>query len=69
MSIQVRLVATSDIKPGSDTNPINPMGRGVIPVALLGSDTFDVADVDVTTLPSVRIEPLPQMRTVVTWRM
>jgi hypothetical protein len=39
-----------DIKPGSDPNPINPFGRGVIPVAILGSDTFDVADVDVTTL-------------------
>jgi hypothetical protein len=39
-----------DIKPGSDTNPINPIGRGVIPVAILGSETFDVADVDVTTL-------------------
>ena len=26
------------------------MRRGVIPVAILGSDTFDVADVDVTTL-------------------
>ncbi len=26
------------------------MNRGVIPVAILGSDTFDVADVDVTTL-------------------
>ena len=23
-----------DIKPGSDTNPINPMSRGVIPVAI-----------------------------------
>jgi hypothetical protein len=39
-----------DIKPGSDTNPINPVSRGVIPVAILGSETFDVADVDVTTL-------------------
>lgn len=28
----------------------NPMSRGVVPVAILGSDTFDVADVDVTTL-------------------
>ncbi len=27
-----------------------PQRRGVIPVAILGSDTFDVADVDVTTL-------------------
>jgi hypothetical protein len=39
-----------DIKPGSDPNSINPMSRGVIPVSILGSDTFDVADVDVTTL-------------------
>jgi len=39
-----------DIKPRSDSNPINPMSKGVIPVAILGSDSFDVADVDVTTL-------------------
>jgi hypothetical protein len=44
------LIVDLDIKPGSDSNPINPMSRGVIPVAILGSDTFDVADVDVTTL-------------------
>jgi transposase InsO family protein len=39
-----------DIKPGSDPNSINPLSRGVIPVAILGTDIFDVADVDVTTL-------------------
>jgi sugar lactone lactonase YvrE len=39
-----------DIKPDSDSNPINPSNRGVIPVAILGSDTFDVSEVDVTTL-------------------
>ena len=39
-----------DIKPRSDLNSINLFSRGVIPVAILGSDTFDVADVDVTTL-------------------
>jgi hypothetical protein len=39
-----------DIKPGSDFNAFNPLSRGVIPVAILGSDTFDVADVDVITL-------------------
>jgi hypothetical protein len=39
-----------DIKPGSDSNPINPSGRGNLPVAVLGSDSFDVLDVDVTTL-------------------
>jgi hypothetical protein len=38
------------IRPGSEVNPINPTSRGVIPVAILGSDTFDVADVDATTL-------------------
>ncbi len=39
-----------DINPGGEPNSINPDGKGVIPVAILGSDTFDVADVDVTTL-------------------
>jgi probable HAF family extracellular repeat protein len=39
-----------DIKPGSDTNPIQPFSRGVIPVAILGSEDFDVNEIDVTTL-------------------
>ena len=39
-----------DIRPWSNVNPINPMSQGVIPVAILGSDIFDVLDVDVTTL-------------------
>jgi hypothetical protein len=45
-SIDVEL----DIRPGSEVNPINPTSRGLVPVAILGSDTFDVADVDATTL-------------------
>jgi hypothetical protein len=39
-----------DIKPGSDSNPIRRSGRGNLPVAILGSQTFDAMDVDVTTL-------------------
>ncbi len=39
-----------DIKPGSDRNSINPKSKGVIPVAILGSSSFDVASVDVTSL-------------------
>jgi len=39
-----------DIEPGSNTNPIQPFSRGVIPVAILGSADFDVADVAVPTL-------------------
>jgi hypothetical protein len=39
-----------DIMPSGDPNSINPSIEGVLPVATLGSDSFDVADVDVTTL-------------------
>jgi hypothetical protein len=39
-----------DIKPGSDPNSINPNASGDVAVAILGSDTFDVADIDATTL-------------------
>ena len=39
-----------DIKPGSDPNSIRLSNKGVIPMAILGTDTFDVTDVDVTTL-------------------
>jgi hypothetical protein len=39
-----------DIKPDSDSNSINPSLEGDLPVAIFGSDSFDVADVDVTTL-------------------
>jgi len=39
-----------DIKPGSFPNSINPRSMGVVPVAILGSATFDVLDVDVSAL-------------------
>ena len=39
-----------DIRPGDDTNMINPAGRGRIAVAILGSDMIDVLNVDVATL-------------------
>jgi hypothetical protein len=45
-SIEVEI----DIKPGGDPNSINPSLEGDLPVAILGSDSFDVANVDVTTL-------------------
>lgn len=35
-----------DIKPGSDSNCFNSNGNGVIPVAILGSETFDASTVD-----------------------
>ncbi len=39
-----------DIKPASDPNSINIRSMGLVPVAILGSANFDVADVDVTSL-------------------
>jgi hypothetical protein len=39
-----------DIKPGSDPNSINLSSSGVIPVAILSSDTFDATTVDPVTV-------------------
>jgi hypothetical protein len=39
-----------DIKPGSDPNSINPRSKGVIPVAILTTDTFDASTVDPSTV-------------------
>ena len=43
-------VVDIDIKPGSDPNCFNINGHGVIPVAILGSADFDVAEIDTATL-------------------
>lgn len=39
-----------DVKPGSYPNAINPKSKGVLPVAILGSPTFDVLDIDTDTV-------------------
>ena len=39
-----------DIKPGSDPNCFNNNGHGVIPVAILGSVTMDVTNIDPATV-------------------
>ena len=50
-SVQATVISFEvDIKPNNVVNSINPGSGGLIPVAILGSETFDVADVDVTTL-------------------
>jgi len=42
--------AAVDIKFGSDPNCIKKTSRGVIPVVILGSDSFNVSDIDVSSL-------------------
>jgi len=39
-----------DIKPGSCPNPLNPKSGGVLPVAVLGSEDFDVTTIDPCTI-------------------
>jgi hypothetical protein len=45
-----RLDVQIDVKPDSAENPVNPGSNGVLPVALLGSETFDVTGVDPDSL-------------------
>jgi len=52
-------VAPVDIKPGSCPNPFQMKNRGVLPVALLGTASFDVGEVDPAT---VRLEGVPPLR-------
>ncbi|UCG45596.1 MAG: hypothetical protein JSV58_02085, partial [Candidatus Bathyarchaeota archaeon] len=44
-----------DIKPGSFPNSIGLLNRGRLPVAILGSDTFDVMDIDPVTIMLVTV--------------
>ena len=43
-------VVSIDVKPGSYPNSFNNDAHGVIPVAILGSASFDVSQIDVSTL-------------------
>ncbi len=44
------LNVTIDIKPGDSPNCFNVNGHGIIPVAILGSTTLNVEDIDLTSL-------------------
>jgi hypothetical protein len=47
-----------DIKPTSCPNPINFKSRGVLPVAILGTEDFDVTEIDPATVMLEGIAPL-----------
>jgi len=48
-----------DIKPGSCPNPLNPASRGILPVAVLGAEDFDVNAIDIA---SIRLEGVAPVR-------
>jgi hypothetical protein len=48
-----------DVKPGSCTNGLNVDSRGVLPVAIVGNDQFDVTQIDPA---SVTLATLPALR-------
>ncbi len=45
-----------DIKPGSCPNPVNPRSKGVVSIAIVGSSSFDVTQIDVDSLTLVRAD-------------
>lgn len=47
---EIHLTISVDMKPGSDPNIINLDSAGVVPVAILSSDTFDATTVDPETV-------------------
>ncbi len=44
------LPVTIDIKPQSCENPVNVKSKGVLPVAILGTEDFDVSSIDPSTI-------------------
>jgi hypothetical protein len=48
--IQNAIEVDLDVKPGSASNTINIGSKGLIPVAILGSDDLDVTTIDVSSI-------------------
>jgi hypothetical protein len=44
------LALVVDVKPGSPKNSVNPRSKGVVPVAILGSESVSVLQIDPSTL-------------------
>jgi hypothetical protein len=58
LELTERTLVDIDIKPGSFPNSINLASKGVVPVALLGDEDFDAANVDPVTLDFAGAIPL-----------
>ncbi len=51
-------VVAVDIKPGSCPNPVNVKSKGVLPIAILGTDDYDVTTIDIASIRLAGVEPL-----------
>ncbi|MHC4266511.1 MAG: LamG-like jellyroll fold domain-containing protein, partial [Planctomycetota bacterium] len=47
-----------DIKPGSCPNPLNLKSKGILPVAVLGSEVLDVNDIDLVSVRLAGVSPI-----------
>lgn len=54
----VKIPVPVDIKPTSCPNPLNVGSNGVLPVAIVGTEDFDVTTVDPGTVKLIGVEPL-----------
>lgn len=54
----VPVSVTLDVRPGSCRNPLNPAARGVLPVAIVGTEGLDADAIDVTTIRLNGVAPL-----------
>lgn len=50
--------AAVDIKPGSCSNPVNVRSKGVLPVAILGTEDFDVNAIDIASIRLAGVAPI-----------
>jgi hypothetical protein len=48
--VPAALEVAVDIKPGSCPNPVNVKSKGMLPVAVLGSEDFDVHSIDIASI-------------------
>lgn len=56
---ELALTVAVDIKPGSCPNPLNVKNKGLLPVAILGTEDFDVNGID---MASIRLEDVAPIR-------
>jgi len=54
----ISLPVAVDIKPAACPNPLNVKSRGVLPVAILGSETFDVNSIDIVSVRLAGVAPV-----------